>query len=176
VMIDLAASHVQDEWHTPWNQAVSKVICLPFSELKAHHLESLPEYVRQWVLSDRLNSAVQTNASVITGEGILLIPAAKDSASETGKAIRWKAERQSKPGFNGVLVHRLRIECQVGVSPVELTITFAKPYLMVHAATNDSRLREDFQERGSQLVKSLEAMGLRVERFSVGPFTEEESH
>jgi hypothetical protein len=173
MMVNLAATRAQDEWHTPWNQAVTKFICLPFSELKAHHLESLPEKVQRWVLSDRLQSAVQTASSLTTGEGVLLIPQATKSTSDVGEAIRWKAERRSKPGANGVLIHRLRIECRVGASPVEFTITFAKPYLMVHAATNDTRLRDDFEGRGRQLVERLEAMGVRVERFSVGPLSDD---
>lgn len=150
---------------------------LPYSQLDESSLKTLsphlPSHLLSHVLADRMTAAVQSPQSPYIGAGLFLLEAPLPDGR--GKAVQWQAERQTKLGAMGQIIHRLEIEVQVGLDPVRISMTFASPHLDLFFATDNAALQESFMTHAAHLEEILKALGVTVERIRAGNMNREEN-
>lgn len=103
-----------------------------------------------WVLEDRLVSSVLDNPYERVGGGVFFTPRNTEPNSPN-HAVKWKADRQTRVGIGGKMIHRIRLEVQVGGHPLTCILTAQRPQLLVHFVSDQVKLR-NFLDRGADIV------------------------
>jgi hypothetical protein len=131
----------------------------------------LPAMARDWLMLDRIQSAVHTAGAPQTGGGLFFPP------TQTGpwtEPVRWQAERQTKHSNQGEPVHRLWIQFHLGGRPVDVTVLAARPHLSLHVASEEEGLLQRLKANEKQLQAALAAIGWQLQRLTVETITDEE--
>lgn len=156
----------------PVSQWPFSSLVLPYTQVDQHALKQLPAQVQPHVLADRMNASVQSPQYAWIGNGLFLLVAPSPSAQ--GTAVQWQAERQTKFGAMGQVIHRLDIQVQVGTDIVRISMLFSAPHLDLFFATDNRVLQEGFMGNRATLQSTLETMGVHVQRIHAGNLSDEE--
>ncbi|WP_206915624.1 hypothetical protein [Alicyclobacillus suci] len=133
---------------------------------EAHKLET-------WVVQDRLVASVLDNPYERVGGGVFFLPP-QPEATPPYQAVKWKAQRQTKVGAAGKLIHRLRIELDVHGRALTCIVTAQRPQLLVHFIGEDVRLLSHLERGGDVLAKPLATCGWELIGWTVGTEDAEE--
>lgn len=158
----------QQTWQVNWPRSVDNPQLLPFAKV---HDANIPSAVlhplREWTLSDRLNTAVQDAGGPMFGGGLCFVPSPIQDSSH---AVRWRAHRSTFVQEDGKKVHRLVVDIQVRDRPARVTIVSMAPHLAVHLETNDKRLRKTVPPAEQDLSNALVKSGFILQSLSVGDY------
>ncbi|MCF8564735.1 flagellar hook-length control protein FliK [Alicyclobacillus tolerans] len=158
-----------DVWSTQLTLADNLGPVVPFVHLSPQHFAGeIPENVKDWMLADRLAGAVHTAERLMSGEGLffpqLPVP---DTPS---MAVRWQADRHSRLGVGGHMVHRLNLRVQLGNDPVEIRMIYSASVLQVHFATDNASLGQSLATGQPDLQQALKQVGVSVNQVTTGPY------
>ncbi|AEJ43239.1 hypothetical protein [Alicyclobacillus acidocaldarius] len=120
----------------------------------------------QWVLLDRLLASVAPHPLDRRGTGLFVIqnPARRDPPV----AVRWRAERRTRVGLRGKLVHRLRLDLELHGHPVTCVLTAQRPALHVHiTCSQDAPFIAYLRAAQQVLAPSLQACGWELTSWTV---------
>ncbi|EPZ46305.1 hypothetical protein [Alicyclobacillus acidoterrestris] len=133
---------------------------------EAHKLET-------WVVQDRLVASVLDNPYERAGGGLFFLPPQPEQTPPY-QAVKWKAQRQTKVGAAGKLIHRLRIELDVHGRALTCIVTAQRPQLLVHFVGEDVRLLSHLERGGDVVAKPLATCGWELIGWTVGTEDAEE--
>lgn len=120
----------------------------------------------QWVMMDRLIASVTPHPFDRRGSGLFLVP--HSNAREHPVAVRWRAERRTRMGSRGKLVHRLRLDLELDGHALACVLTAQRPALHVHITCSpDAPFVKYLQAAGQHVAPSLEACGWELTSWTV---------
>lgn len=153
--------------HWPFSSSV-----VAYSAFDKTSLQQVAPRLSPQVLADRLTTVVQSPQLPQNGAGLFLLSA--PSGNEKGAAVHWQAQRRTKLGAVGQLVHRLEIDVTVENDLVHISMLYAAPHLNVFFETNNHALEERLLGHTEHLRGPLEKMGIKVEQIRAGTLSHEE--
>lgn len=159
-------------WHFDVAKRPVESNLLPFTQVDFASLKELPAKLHPLVLADRLQASVQSPDLPWAGGG-LFFPS-EPSANGRETAVRWEAERQTKTGTMGQLIHRLEIRVQLGRDPLQISLLFAAPHLDIHFGVDNPVLQTALMDQAVSLRATLAEVGVNVERVHSGPMATEQ--
>ncbi|WP_367307410.1 hypothetical protein [Alicyclobacillus acidocaldarius] len=120
----------------------------------------------QWVMLDRLLASVAPHPFDRRGAGLFVIqdPARRDHPV----AVRWRAERRTRMGPRGKLVHRLRLDLELDGHPLICVLTAQRPALHVHiTCSQDAPFVAYLRAARQAVAPSLQACGWELTSWTV---------
>jgi len=120
----------------------------------------------QWVLLDRLLASVAPHPFDRRGAGLFVIqdPVRRDHPV----SVRWRAERRTRMGSRGKLVHRLRLDLELDGHPLICVLTAQRPALHVHiTCSQDAPFVAYLRAARQDVAPSLQACGWELTSWTV---------
>ncbi|SDW29877.1 hypothetical protein SAMN04489725_10424 [Alicyclobacillus hesperidum] len=125
--------------------------------------------IEHWTLQDRLTAAVMDNAYERRGAGLFFLPG---QDKPPYRAVKWEAERRTRIGHAGKLVHRIQIDLEVNGSPVTCLITAQRPQMFVHFTSDNLSIHQYLADGRQALQKPLAQHGWELAGWSVSTHEE----
>jgi hypothetical protein len=125
------------------------------------------ERLQSWVLRDRLVASVLDNPYERVGGGLFFLPPLNPDDT-VRRGIKWEAQRQTRMGATGKLMHRVRIELEVQRQPLTCIITAQRPQLLVHFVSADAHLLRHLEQGAPLLTDPLAACGWDLVQWTTG--------
>ncbi|WAH35440.1 hypothetical protein [Alicyclobacillus dauci] len=153
---------------------------LPFSSMNQDtialaHDKSDAQRLENWVVQDRLVSSVLDNPYERQGAGLFFTSAAPPTGNESPQtAVKWTAQRQTRVGTGGKLIHRVRFDLEVSGRPLTCIVTASRPQLLVHFVTDDRKLLTHLERGESVVTAPLKAAGWELIGWTAGQPTTDE--
>ena len=152
-------------------------LLIPYSTVTQATLMLQTPREQALILQDRLLTGVEYQAYERIGNGVYLLPQTGQSKGRPDvrrDAVNWKAQRQTRIGSRGQVVHRLQLDVAVNQHPLRCIITASHPTLIVHFATNDLHLQDVLQAGVTPLTATVRATGWNLDKLTVGSLVTEE--
>ncbi|WP_206830820.1 hypothetical protein [Alicyclobacillus fructus] len=119
-----------------------------------------------WVLLDRLLASVAPHPFDRRGGGLFCIP--ESVRRDHSLAIRWRAERRTRMGPKGKLVHRLRLDLELDGRALTCVLTAQRPALHVNIiCPPDAPFLKYLQAAEPHVAPSLKACGWDLTSWTV---------
>ncbi|SIS91035.1 hypothetical protein [Alicyclobacillus vulcanalis] len=144
---------------------------IPFASMghawTQHGLSSADQArLAHWILLDRLLASVAPHPFDRRGGGVFV----PNGEQQTGHpiAIRWRAERRTRLGPRGKLVHRLRLDLQLEGRPLTCVLTAQRPALHVHITCPPGAPYVGYLEKAPERIAApLQACGWELTSWTV---------
>ncbi|MCY0896855.1 MAG: hypothetical protein OWS03_11295 [Alicyclobacillaceae bacterium] len=117
------------------------------------------------VLLDRLTAATVIDPYERSGRGLFLTA---ERSRGKSRAVRWQANRQTKLGTAGRIVHRIDLKLSLASGPVSLQVTAMQPFLFVHLSSGDVMTLRDFESNESAARLALRQCGWELRQWTTG--------
>ncbi|WP_062309084.1 hypothetical protein [Alicyclobacillus sendaiensis] len=120
----------------------------------------------QWVMLDRLVASVAPHPFDRRGAGLFVISGG--ARRDHPVAVRWRAERRTRMGARGKLVHRLRLDLELSGHPLVCVLTAQRPALHVHiTCSQDAPFVAYLRAARPALTPALQACGWELTSWTV---------